>query len=294
MKIVTVATDNQRYFPYLVESCRRNDCELVVLGWGQKWQGYAWKFKLVMDYLGKISPDEIICFVDAYDVIILQHRDKIVKEFLNIVGSDKSKVVFSVEQNNNMLASMMNKVVFLSCKNIYLNTGTYIGYSKTIKSLLDQTELIKQDISENDQFIMQKLCSMKQNKPIMNEFMFDTKNRIFIVIPSFYNKINRQQEHIEIESNILVYKQSTYPCILHAPANANIDDIVTDLGYASTLYSSKSETSYKQITSNLKHYIFWFYKYNWYIIIILILLIFIFLLIVFIITQRSICVLSKS
>lgn len=34
--IVTVATHNEGYFEYLVESCKRNGAKLEVLGWGTK------------------------------------------------------------------------------------------------------------------------------------------------------------------------------------------------------------------------------------------------------------------
>lgn len=37
MRLVTVATHSERYFPYLLESCKRVDAKLDVLGWGQPW-----------------------------------------------------------------------------------------------------------------------------------------------------------------------------------------------------------------------------------------------------------------
>ena len=36
MKLVTVATRSERYFPFLLESCERHGAKLEVLGWGQK------------------------------------------------------------------------------------------------------------------------------------------------------------------------------------------------------------------------------------------------------------------
>jgi hypothetical protein len=57
MKLVTVATHNDKYFPALQESCDRLGYNLVILGWGEKWQGFAWRFKLVRDYLETQPPE---------------------------------------------------------------------------------------------------------------------------------------------------------------------------------------------------------------------------------------------
>ena len=69
LHIVTVATDSQYYFPYLVESCKRNGKELEVLGMGEVWQGFNWKYVKMMEYLKTLPTDDIVCFVDGYDVV---------------------------------------------------------------------------------------------------------------------------------------------------------------------------------------------------------------------------------
>ena len=40
MHIVTVVTHSENYFPYLVESCKRNGSDLIILGYGEKWLGF--------------------------------------------------------------------------------------------------------------------------------------------------------------------------------------------------------------------------------------------------------------
>jgi hypothetical protein len=44
IKIVTVATESKYYFEYLKKSCENNGKNLEVLGYGEKWQGFAWRF----------------------------------------------------------------------------------------------------------------------------------------------------------------------------------------------------------------------------------------------------------
>ena len=52
--IVTVATEKDCYMPYLIESCKKNGKELEILGFNQKWKGYNWRLKLMIDYLKNI------------------------------------------------------------------------------------------------------------------------------------------------------------------------------------------------------------------------------------------------
>jgi hypothetical protein len=67
--IVTVATESKYYFPYLVESCKKHGLNLEVLGFGEKWTGFNMRFRLMTDYLKQLPENDIVCFVDGYDVL---------------------------------------------------------------------------------------------------------------------------------------------------------------------------------------------------------------------------------
>ena len=81
MKLITVATHSEAYFPYLKQSCEKNNADLIVLGWGKKWDGYITKLKLVMNYCKSLEDDDIICFVDSFDVIMLRPINELEKAF---------------------------------------------------------------------------------------------------------------------------------------------------------------------------------------------------------------------
>jgi hypothetical protein len=49
VKIITVATKSDYYFPYLKESIKRNGSELIVLGYNEVWQGFNWRFSYSRD-----------------------------------------------------------------------------------------------------------------------------------------------------------------------------------------------------------------------------------------------------
>lgn len=84
LHIVTVATESQYYFPYLVESCERHGQKLEVLGFDEKWQGFNWRFKKMISYLKTLPKNDIVCFVDGYDVICCRNLKEMPNMFLEI------------------------------------------------------------------------------------------------------------------------------------------------------------------------------------------------------------------
>ena len=270
MKIVTVATKKERYFPYLVESCKRNECELVVLGWGQPWTGYSMKLSLINDFLDSQSDNEIVCFVDAYDVIILQHRDVILNRFHSIVGDNKDKVLFSQDRGPEYSLSfaLFNFFIHDKCNGIYLNSGTYIGYVRAIKDLLKKLSTMTYSPAENDQVVLQRYCHNIDS----SKFLIDSQKELFLVASSISSTLNRKLHKIDIRNNKLYFGEKT-PCILHASGNTNIDDILRDLGYSNDLFSANDEDNMDYIIKTAKDYIYWFIRYNYIKIIIFILVI---------------------
>ena len=65
MKIITVATQTKGYFKAYSESCKKNNLELIVLGWNEKWKGFLWKFNLMQEYIASLNDNEIVIFTDA-------------------------------------------------------------------------------------------------------------------------------------------------------------------------------------------------------------------------------------
>ena len=125
MKVVTVATHNDGYYNILKESCKRNKLNLVTLGFNQRWKGFTMRYELIKEYLKHIKDNEIILIVDAFDVIILQNEEEIIKKFKKF----NKKIVFSVQNG------LISKILFKKCNQNVLNQGTYIGYVKYLKLL---------------------------------------------------------------------------------------------------------------------------------------------------------------
>jgi hypothetical protein len=128
MKIITVATHPDRYYNSMLDSAKKNNIDLVVLGMGEKWQGLGWKLTKMLEYLEKINMTNIVMFVDAYDVIFLDNIIKIEEKFLEIKSKNNFKILIGVDLiPNNSFHRYAYKKAF-SPKNPHnINSGVYMG-----------------------------------------------------------------------------------------------------------------------------------------------------------------------
>jgi hypothetical protein len=225
MHIVTVANKSEGYFDYLVESCKRNGGKLEVLGWGQEWKGFIMKIHLFQEYLNKLDDDDIVCFVDGYDVIILQPVDKIETLFRN----SGKKILISIESPADMVPfydMLIKYLYFGEYKNYRINSGTFIGYVKYLKELYNNVcnDYNCNDKNLDDQKILTDMC----NKYNDNDVDVDINNDIFLVISHFdsYKRTN-----CKLKNNELVFNNNIKPCILHGCANYNLNNILKKLDY---------------------------------------------------------------
>jgi hypothetical protein len=274
MKLVTVATHSERYYPYLKLSAEKYGHKLVTLGWGEKWKGFVWRFELMKTYLKNIDPNEIICFIDAYDILILQDSSTIETKFKEIIKDDKTKIVYSIEVKSDSFIDNTLIISMTTCKKYSINAGTYIGYSsellKLFETLCSRYEC-RADL--DDQKIVQKFCLEDTN----NTIIFDTNSDIFLVMVSIASRLSPNKHNMKIENETLYYK-NLKPCILHAPFNTDMDDIIEGLGYDVSIFKARNENKTQYIITFIKHWIKILYLEN----IIAVNIVFIMLLILFI------------
>ena len=100
IKFVCVATEMKLYLPYLKQLIP----DLVILGLNTKWDGFFTKYRLFNEYLSNLNDNDIVCFLDAYDVLPTKNintlYDKLISTIQNypdtkmIVAYDKSNFVF--------------------------------------------------------------------------------------------------------------------------------------------------------------------------------------------------------
>jgi hypothetical protein len=224
MKLVTVATHSDVYFPFLLESCARYNAHINVLGWNQKWAGYIWKFLLVKDFVNALPNDEIVCFVDAYDVILTRPLEEFEKAFKSLSSINKVGLVVGCDHFANSFYSLINKFVFGKCHNKPLNSGTYIGYVKNIKEMINEVLPKSTELFANDQIALTSYC--KQNP---RNVYIDCDNLLFLTILNPLINIIDKDMFITPDKQI-VYKGAR-PFFIHGNGNTNLNTLLIKLGY---------------------------------------------------------------
>lgn len=235
MKLVTVATSSEYYFPWLKQSCQRFNQEITVLGWGQPWKGFVWRFKLMLQYLQTLSPNEIVCFIDGYDVIMLRPLHEMETLFKETVQGTDYKIIVGHEDIKTFYNKIGSILVFGQCKNKPLNAGTYVGYAHELHALLK--EMYDSDSvtdKTDDQILLSKYCRNNANK-----IMIDVNSKFFATI--VHKEI---YPFITIKNNEVIYK-NTKPFFLHAPALGCLNKVIKQLGYPFTLEDEKIIQDYR-------------------------------------------------
>jgi hypothetical protein len=266
MRLVTVATHSERYFPYLKESAQKNGHSLVILGWGEKWKGFTWKFHLMREYLDSVPDSELVCFVDGYDVIILQRPERIEQKFQELTRGNPNQILISRETFpedivGNTYVYALQSSVFQKCNNEFLNTGTYMGSAKTLRGLFQ--ELCNEfdcKADKDDQILLQEFCQLHSS-----QFTTDTKSSVFLVLNDTLRSLKVGQNGLTMKNGAIQYHEET-PCIFHAPGNTDMDDVVQKLGYDPSLFSGKNEfwVRLRYIMKALSHFgSILFKRYGW-------------------------------
>ena len=264
MHFITIATNAQHYFYSMKESAKRNNIKIEILGWGKKWGGFIWKFKLMKDKLKHLPKKDIVMFFDAYDIIFMKNEKEIEKVFLeygkkilfgSICGTSLenyiSKKIFKAEE------SPKKETCYDS-----LNSGCYIGYVENLYNLLniicEQYDCLDKKL--DDQIIMSKFYNENhkkydieldyQTKLVYNFESNSNSRHIYSNLRRLLNLTTPDEglegNHFIFQDNkFLVKKTNNYPCVIHGHGYTNIDSIINKLGLPKKIYSDNFTYSYK-------------------------------------------------
>lgn len=200
-----VATESKLYFPYLKQLIP----DLVVLGMNMKWNGFIMKFELLVDYLKTINDDDIICFIDAYDVLPTKNIIHLEEQFIEFSKKNPNvKMIVGYDKPDNFIIDKLGNYIFDSCENCRLNSGQYIGYVKNIK------EIFKNIMSENIKDDQVEITKYAIKYP---EHIFIDKERTFFLV-----KTNPLQQ-VSLSNN-----KSSF---IHANYNGLLEDFLMEHHY---------------------------------------------------------------
>lgn len=145
MKIITYATHRFGTFNDLIKSVP----DIVVLGWGTKWNGFMDKFEGVLEYLESVPDDEIVMFVDGFDTLIKKDLSDVEHVFKRM----NCKILLSKSSG---ISRYIDRKIFTECNNVTANSGLYMGYCGYVKFMLQEALKSGED---DDQRALNMICS---------------------------------------------------------------------------------------------------------------------------------------
>lgn len=207
--VCTVASDPHPRLDQLIESCKKHQIELDVLGMGLPYRKNGIKLLYMLSYLEQWEDDEIILFIDAYDTLVLVDKEVILEKFLRadrpfIMGAEKN-----CAPNPDLAPHFERGPTPFR----FINTGTYIGYVKNIRAWLEALHPINPYACDQYQTILHYLRNLKNR----SHFTLDVYCDFFL--PLF--NVNFFEVAIDPETQRLICTTTQgEPCILHANGHA--------------------------------------------------------------------------
>ncbi len=204
LHIITIATDKSKVADLLASAAVYNTSIEVI--YKETWNGYIDKIKAMKDILQKFNPDDILCFVDAYDVLCTASPEKIMKAYNNF----NSPLIFSTELNcfPPHLQSRYDPLPNGPTRSKYVNSGGYIGRVDAIKEFLSWMPM--EDID--------RMCQVGGDQTYFAEYYLSFPNKVTL---DYKQEIFQNMffvgwsEMLFVNSRVYNKTLQTSPCFLH-------------------------------------------------------------------------------
>ena len=200
----------------------------------------------MIDYLKSIDKDELVIFIDAYDVLLLKPLDDIEEVFNNITKISGKKIIISCE-NNNFLNKIGSYINYGFCKSLFINAGTYMGKANDILNMLIIITSIDYNDTNDDQLLLTNYC-----EKFNDIFFIDHDINIFLVIT---NSINDILEFPIIIKNDNLFINNSQPYFIHGNFNTLLDNLIKKLGYNITDNEINDNYNYYNLINKYIYYI---------------------------------------
>ena len=207
--LLTVATDTSK-LTYLQQSAEQYYSYYNNIGSGIEWNGGdmsasggGQKINLVKNQLQYYDDNDIILFVDGYDVFLVRDLEEIKNRFIG-----RCNILFAAELScwpDESLAPLFDIDTITEYK--YLNSGCYIGYVKDLKRLM-QDDIAD---SEDDQLYFQKKYLENKTNPVADyRIELDVENYVFQCLAGAVDAITIMESGYIINTDT-----NCCPCVIH-------------------------------------------------------------------------------
>jgi GR25 family glycosyltransferase involved in LPS biosynthesis len=169
IKVRTVATDTQKA-KQLIHSAEKNNLNLKILGANGLWTGGdikngpggGLKVNLLRQELKSLQDNDVVLFVDGYDVLINAKEEEIFKRYLEF----NTKVLFAAEKVCWPDRSLENQFPLPETGYRYLNSGCFIGVVSELKKIMQES---LSDIDDDQLYLQKKYLSGQFNIKLDHE-----------------------------------------------------------------------------------------------------------------------------
>lgn len=236
MKLVTVATHSERFMPWLLESCKRFATPLTVLGWGETWQGFGHKLHLVLSFLQSLDTQEVVCFVDAYDVILLRDLlecEQLFMQMHHVFGTELwiGTHAYLTSKTVQWISQAGIKYYFGHLRGHDINSGVYVGFAGSLTRLFADAGAHK---DADDQVLLshQLQCVTAPKTFIDTSYLLA------------FNCVMTPWTDIAQVPNLQVHNRELFffgikPFFLHGPGSVNLSPLLLLLGYEVSISDQK-------------------------------------------------------
>lgn len=240
--VITVATDESKAV-LLKTSAERFNINLNNLGAGVEWgggdmtgPGGGQKINLVKSFLNTVDDNDVVLFVDGYDVVINDDMQTILERYNDMNGD----VIVAAEKNCWPSKDMADKFPDTHTAYRYPNSGLYIGKVQALKALFRDNLTDRED----DQLYLQRAIL---NAPMLNiKVVLDIENYIFQCIAS----TNEAELVVKSNKQLLNTETRCCPCILHG--NGGDRDKLKFENTVEALGLSKSEVNFLPVRDSME------------------------------------------
>lgn len=139
LHICTVATQQTQGVDQLLHSCKVRDVNITILGMGTPFKGLSEKLIHVQKYIQTLPDEDVVLFVDGYDVLILATEKEILKKFLKM----NKPFIISVEKFCYPFPKRAADFPESPTSYKYINSGSYMGYVGHLKKIFSEISPIR-------------------------------------------------------------------------------------------------------------------------------------------------------
>lgn len=241
--LVGISTQRKEELDDFIACAKKYEHTPVILGLGQKWQGFKTKIGLVHKYVSSLPRDDLVAVVDVYDLLVQSRPRDFVQLFTDRAASQGKDLVLGVGDEFGMPLTNVRKCSGIEARYFksrfkFVNGGFVFGRAHFMTEMYD---FMLRNVSHDDEVgIMRFLRQRGDNSDVhvdqTREFVCNTLHHREFTLGDDDNK----------EFFVLSQNKAVRPLCIHTP------NVFVDLGrrneklrrHLVPTYRSKSSLTY--------------------------------------------------